>query len=354
MTDQNPSHLPSEWQSVDHYDLRVGWLTRTPRPDLLEMQESARELVRKNNSDQAETFSLEIAGLPGWWSDFNVAHSNADSLEDVLQEAKRILKNSTFEEGGLFAALFTGERHDVPASVSKSQRVKLIDQIMHPPAADAAHHDWDRMAFLEISPGHALFVSIENVAYCEEFETDFSSPSNPLRSLVGREVIVSFQSYGDDAQAVLDADEDLDEELDELEAVYEEMLETDPELQAIVKEEEARALAEARTIDVNARTEDGRTLGADTPERVLNPDRAPDGREYGAEPHQRIAQGVLTLEGEDGVRVGEWVWRVIPDLPVFGIAFEEAQLEDEDVMGTFLFDLPETVRDDDLKDEEQA
>jgi len=179
--------LPLEWQERDHYHFRVAWLQ--PHPDYIGLEE---EGVRFVDAEEAQeegmepTFELDVR--PGWWISINVESGWGDSLEEALSAVKSLLKNSEFG-AGLLELRRPGA--GAPERVSKSQRRALIHQIMHSRENPHAKPDDGivREAFLQLGE-HALWAWIEHAPFREEFEATFGAPENPLRSLVGREVVL--------------------------------------------------------------------------------------------------------------------------------------------------------------------
>lgn len=272
----NEATLPPEWQKVKDYALRIGWLHNKPKPSHLEMQEVMKE--------QGKEVSLEITGHPGWWQHAHVMMGSFETLEDALNAAKSTLKNSDFKPSIL---VFDDDApSSAPVKLSKGQRVKLIDEIMHEPKVP--HEGLVREAFLQ-EGDYALSVWIEELSFREDFEAEFETPENPLRSLVG-EVATAYT-----APLVEDDDED---ELD----LGEFDTDDDPDMEDLSEEEMVEVLNNFEKMkDVNARAVDD-------------------------EDWQEVAKGVVRLEGNT-LHVGEWQCDIPNDELIYGAAFDSASFD---------------------------
>jgi hypothetical protein len=272
MSERNEAALPKEWQKVSDYSLRIGWLHNQPKPSHLEMQEMFKA--------EGKEVSLEILGHPGWWNYANVFMNSFGTLEEALAAAKSTLKNSDFKPSGFM--LEESPSTSAPVKLSKSQRIKLIDEIMHEPAIK--HEDLLREAFVQ-EGDYALSVWIEELSFREDFEAAFESPENPLRSFVGETATVH--------TAPLVEDEDEDElDLGDFES------DDDPDMEDLSEEE----LVE--------------TIGA--LERMKDVDDDTD--------WQEVAKGMVKIEGNT-LLVGEWQCVVPDDELIYGAAFESASFD---------------------------
>jgi hypothetical protein len=269
MNEPNEATLPPQWQKVKDYSLRLSWLHNQPKPSHLEMEKIMKE--------EGKEVSLEITGHPGWWQHANVMMGSFETLEEALSAAKSTLKNSDFKPFGFFDA-----PGSAPVKLSKSQRIKLIDEIMHEPVVK--HEGLTREAFLQ-EGDYALSVWIEELSFREDFEAAFETPENPLRSFVG-EIATAYT-------APLTEDEDEDElDLGDFES------DDDPDMEDLSEEE----LVE--------------TIGA--LERMKDVDDDTD--------WQEVAKGVVKIEGNT-LYVGEWQCAVPNEELIYGAAFESASFD---------------------------
>jgi hypothetical protein len=195
--DPTSPDLPLEWQETPHFDVRVDWLTRTQSETQEKHQAEILEMLKEQAQEIGEDFTdLPIGGIqqryPGWFVHFNVANIFADSLEEALLEAKKVIKNSDFSASAFGRMALVSDKledYSAPAKPFKAQRLELIHQL-ETPKEEVGKFDFFREAFLEVGE-YALHVSLEDIAYREEFETTFGSPANPIRSMIGLECSVS-------------------------------------------------------------------------------------------------------------------------------------------------------------------
>lgn len=276
MSRQNESTLPREWQKVTDYALRIGWLHNQPKPSHLEMQEAMKA--------EGKAVSLEIVGHPGWWQHAHVMMGSFETLEEALAAAKSTLKNSDFKPSVL--AFDNLSPSSAPVRLSKNQRIKLIDEIMHEPVV--RHEDLVREAFLQ-EGDYALLVWIEELSFREDFEAAFETPENPLRSFIG-EVATAFT-------APLTEEDDEDElDLGDFEA------DDDPDMEDLSEEEMVEVLgAFEKMKDVNSRGSDDTDW-------------------------QEVAKGIVRVEGNT-LYVGEWQCTVPNKEMIYGAAFDSASFE---------------------------
>ncbi len=273
MNKQNETSLPGEWQEVTDYSLRVGWLHNKPKPSHLEMQEELKK--------EGKEVSLEILGHPGWWLHFYVVPmASFETLEDVLATAKSTLKNSDLNASSIS---FEDGPSRAPVRLSKSQRIKLIDEIMHEPKEK--HEGLVREAFLQ-EGDYALSVWIEQLEFRPDFEATFESPENPLRSFISATATVH--------TAPLLESEDEENELD----LGDFETDDDPDMEDLSEEEMIDAIGAL--------------------ERMKDVDADKD--------WQEVAKGVVRLEGNT-LYVGEWQCVIPNDALVYGAAFDSASFE---------------------------
>lgn len=276
--------LPQEWQEITEYSLRVGWLHTKPTPSQLELQEAIKE-----NDKNA---SLEIVGHPGWWlHSYVVAMVTFETLDDALASAKSTLKNSDLNGAGfgLEDAL-----SKAPAKLSKSQRVKLIDEIMHEPKEK--HEGLVREAFLQ-EGDYALSVWIEELSFRPDFEAAFVAPENPLRSFVDKAATIY-------SAPLVESEEEDELDLGDFEA------EDDPDMEDLSEEEMIEAIGAL--------------------ERMKDVDADAD--------WQEVARGVVRLEGNT-LLVGEWQCVIPDEALVYGAAFESASFDLVDKQLSILIEL---------------
>jgi hypothetical protein len=274
MSKRNEATLPLPWQKVTDYALRMGWLHTKPKPSHLEMQAALKE--------DDKDISLEIVGHPGWWSHFNIMMASFGSLEDALSVAKSTLKNSDFSATVLN---FDAPNASAPVKLSKGQRIKLIDQIMHEP--EVKHEGIFREAFVQ-EGDYALSVWIEELSFREDFEVAFETPENPLRSFVGETVTVFTAPLGTD---------------DEDELTIGEFEADDPEMEDMSEKEMVEVLGALEKMkDIDEDIEDANT----------------DWKE--------VAKGVVKLEGNT-LSVGEWQCVIANEELIYGAAFESASFD---------------------------
>jgi hypothetical protein len=309
--------VPREWQEQDHYELRVSWLSKESPAGNEKLEEELRELMLESGAEEeAELPSLEIAGHPGWWHYFNVEMGPHDSLDEALAAAKTVLKRSDLNPSDFNFGLPRGTK--APAQLSKSQRRKLIDQVMNPPARELPG-GIVREAFVEAGD-HALLVWIEALPFREEFSASFAAPENPLRSLIGKECVLKTQSYEDDEDfealeedfdedVEADFDDDLDEDLDEDLEIDEDMADEDMDL-------------------VEAFFDEDDDLDEDFDEDIDEDFDEDDDLDEDAEGWEETARGILAIDGNT-LRVGDWAHEIEPDEFVDGVAYEWAALESE-------------------------
>ncbi len=283
MSKRNESSLPEQWRKVTDCSLRIGWLHNQPKPSQLELQEVMKE--------QGKDVSLEILGHPGWWNYANVYMNSFGSLEEALTAAKSTLKNSDFKPS---AFNFDEPLATVPVKLSKSQRIKLIDEIMHEPVVK--HEDLLREAFVQ-EGDYALSVWIEELSFREDFEAAFETPENPLRSFVGETVTVFTAPLGTD-------DDDLEDKVAlEDEVDIGEFEADDPEMEDMSEEEMVEALGALEKMkDIDEAIEDA------------NPD------------WKEVAKGVVRLDGNT-LYVGEWQCVITNNELIYGAAFESASFD---------------------------
>lgn len=276
MNKRDEATLPKEWQEVTDYSLRIGWLHNQPKPSQLEMERHMKE--------EGKEVSLEILGHPGWWNYANVYMNSFGSLEEALAAAKSTLKNSDFKPSGFF--LEESVSSSAPVRLSKSQRIKLIDEIMHEPVVK--HEDLLREAFLQ-EGDYALSVWVEALSFREDFEAEFETPENPLRSFVG-EIATAHT-------APLIEDDDEDElDLGDFES------DDDPDMEDLSEEEMIEVLGNFEKMkDVNAR-------GLDDAD------------------WQEVAKGTVKIEGNT-LYVGEWQCVIPDDELIYGAAFDSASFD---------------------------
>jgi hypothetical protein len=278
MSDRNEATLPLPWQKATDYALRISWLHTKPKPSHLEMQEALKE--------DGKEISLEIVGHPGWWSHFNIMMASFESLEDALAAAKSTLKNSDFSATVLN---FDSPNASAPIKLSKGQRIKLIDQIMHEP--EVKHEGIFREAFVR-EGDYALSVWIEELSFREDFEVAFETSENPLRSFVSETVTVFTAPLGTD---------DEDELEDEL--AIGEFQADDPEMEDMNEKEMVEVLGALEKMkDIDEEIEDANT----------------DWKE--------VAKGVVKLEGNT-LSVGEWQCVIANEELIYGAAFESASFD---------------------------
>jgi hypothetical protein len=278
MSERNEAALPKEWRKITDYSLRIGWLHNQPKASQLELEQVMKE--------EGKEVSLEIIGHPGWWSYAHIMMGSFGSLDDALAAAKSTLKNSDFKPSVFI--LDESVPSSAPVKLSKSQRIKLIDEIVHEPTLK--HEDLLREAFVQ-EGDYALSVWIEELSFREDFEAAFETLENPLRSFVGETVTVFTAPLGTD-------DDDLEDEVDmgEFEA-------DDPEMEDMSEEEMVEVLGALEKMkDIDEAVEDA------------NPD------------WKEVAKGVVRLEGNT-LFVGEWQCVINNEELIYGAAFESASFD---------------------------
>jgi hypothetical protein len=274
MSERNEAMLPPQWQKITDYSLRLSWLHNQPKPSHLEMEKMMQE--------EGKEVSLEIIGHPGWWQHANIFMASFDTLEDALAAAKSTLKNSDFTPFGLLE----DAPSSAPVKLSKSQRIKLIDEIMHEPVVK--HAELVREAFLQ-EGDYALSVWIEELSFREDFEADFETPENPLRSFVG-EIATAHTA------PLVEADDENELDLGDFES------DDDPDMEDLSEEEMIEVLGNFEKMkDINAR-------GLDDAD------------------WQEVAKGVVKIEGNT-LFVGDWQCVVPNDAEIYGAAFDSASFD---------------------------
>jgi hypothetical protein len=204
--DPTSPDLPPNWQEKPHYNLHVHWLTKTQNEDQQKTDPETLEALEEHELDE-ELVELPKGGIseryPGWFIHFNVAAKFADSLEEMLKEASKFIKNSDFSASSMgrisFSLFEQGNNFEAPAKPFKAQRLELIRQL-EIPKENIGQFDFVRDAFVEVGE-YALNASIEALPFRDEFETIFSEADNPLRSMIGLECAVS-KGKGEDWEDV--------------------------------------------------------------------------------------------------------------------------------------------------------
>ena len=187
--------LPQRWHKQPSYSLRVAWLSTTPRPGTLEMmQEHAESLRREGKDARADELLQGISGHPGWWLHSNIAMDGTDSLEAAVKKACKTVIHSDFSAAG-----FLQPPTPAPVKPVKAQRKALVAQLE---AGAITTEGLTREAFLEIAPGYALSVWIEDMSCAPEIETLFADEDNPLRSLETVWCVLSFTKYDGDGSDI--------------------------------------------------------------------------------------------------------------------------------------------------------
>jgi hypothetical protein len=332
----NELNLPEQWREVSHYDLRIAWLHNRPRA-------SSVAFIEEMEKEHGKKISLEVAGHPGWWLYSNVLVGESfDSLEETLAFAKSTLKNSDFAASVLSFDVAPGS--SAPVRLSKSQRIKLIDQIMHEPKNELPE-GLVREAFLQVDD-YALSLWIEDVPYREECEAMFAAPENPLRSLEGERCTVSTSSLEEYLDDDLEDEDDFDDEdfgdMDDLseeeKKEFQEFLEAvekgeTPKLPSMLKAEftesdETEDLDELEALDELEELEDLDDVdGLENDEDEMLED----------DEWQEVAKGVVRLEGNT-VHVGDWHCTVLEGQLVYGTAFLQASFDVKEAKQTILIE----------------
>jgi hypothetical protein len=306
----NELNLPEQWREVSHYDLRIAWLHNQPRASSIAFMEEMEK-------EHGKKISLEVAGHPGWWLYNNVRVGESfDTLEETLAFAKSTLKNSDLTASVLSFDVPPSSR--APVRLSKNQRIKLIDEIMHE-SKNELPEGLVREAFLQVND-YALSVWIEDVPYREEFEAMFAALENPLRSLEA-EVCTVYTSALDE-----DLDEDLEDEDDFADEDFEDMDDLSEEekkefqefLGAVEKGETPKLPSMLKSVFTESDdAEDLDELGVldelEALDELENLDDLDDVDELeddedemqGDDEWQEVAKGVVRLEGNI-VHVGDW------------------------------------------------
>ena len=195
--DSKSPDLPISWQVKPHYNLSVQWLTRieeTQETNAEMLKDATEELDEELIEDKIEFPKIGVSKqYPGWFMHFNVTSMYVNSLEEVLTQAKKIIKNSNFSASNLGRLVFAFDQQDqnfnAPAKPVKAQRLELIRQL-ETPKEMIGKFDFFRDAFVEIGE-YALNATIETMPFREDFETVFSDENNPILSLVGLKCVVS-------------------------------------------------------------------------------------------------------------------------------------------------------------------
>jgi hypothetical protein len=203
MFDPTSENLPFDWKRKAHYTMRIVWMTN----EKSEQQKSEdRELLEALASEDVPEELLEFEGRhKGWHVLFNVSHEFHTSSKDALKQARRVIAHSELKPGKFNFGLNTPSQ--APVQLSKDQRAQAIALLEQ---STSGQEDILKEIFLEFGTV-ALNAWIEDAAFREEFKTLFKAPSNPLRSLVGYNVVVS-HGIGDDewneiAEGTLELDE---------------------------------------------------------------------------------------------------------------------------------------------------
>jgi hypothetical protein len=333
----NDLNLPEQWREVSHYDLRIAWLHNQPKASSVAfMEEVEREHGKK--------ISLEVTGRPGWWLYSNVLKgASFDSLEEALAFAKSTLKNSDFAASPFNFDVTPGFK--APVRLSKSQRIKLIDEIMHEPKGEL-EEGLVREAFLQVDD-YALSVWIEDIPYPEEFEAMFAAPENPLRSLEGEVCTVYTSALDEDFDGEDFEDEDFDDDfdMDDLEMDdlgEEEVKEFRDYLEALQKGETPELPAALQKLSEGDDEEDLNELeDSDDLDDLDDLEDFDEDDERQGDDWQEVAKGVLRLEGNT-VHVGDWHCTVSENELVFGTAFRQASFDLKDARQTILIEKENT------------
>ncbi len=204
--DPKSPDLPPNWQEKPHYNLRVHWLTKIQSKEQQKTDPEMLESLEEQELDE-RIAELPKGGIseryPGWFMYFNVATKFADSLEEILNEARKLIKNSDFSAGSVgrlaFSLFEQSDNFEAPAKPFKAQRLELIRQL-ETPKVNISQFDFVRDAFVEVGE-YALNASIEGLPFRDEFETTFSEVDNPVRSMIGLECEV-FKGEGHDWEDV--------------------------------------------------------------------------------------------------------------------------------------------------------
>lgn len=317
---ENELNLPEQWREVSHYDLRIAWLHNQPQAHTLEFQQMMEE-------EHGKKISLEVAGHPGWWLYSNVLFgSSFDALEEALALTKSTLKNSGLAASALSFDVLPGS--SAPVRLSKSQRIKLIDQIMHEPKHELLE-GIVREAFFQLDD-YPLSVWIEEIPYPEEFEAMFAAPENPLRSLESEICTVYTSALDEDFD-----DEDFDdgEELSEEEQKeFRDFLEAvekggTPKLPSMLKPDSTES-DDIEKLDELEELDDLDDLEEE--DEILEDDE-----------WKEVAKGVVRLEGNT-VHVGDWSCTVPESELVFGTAFMQASFDLKETKQTILIEKENT------------
>jgi hypothetical protein len=211
--DPKSPDLPLAWQEKPHYNLRVHWLTKTENTKTQEADtEIPEDEIEEFDEDQMELPKIGVSKqYPGWFMHFNVSTKFADSLEEILKEASKFIKNSDFSASSVgrisFSLFEQSNNFEAPAKPFKAQRLELIRQL-ETPKENINQFDFVRDAFVEVGD-YALNASIEVLPFRDEFKTTFSEADNPLRSMIGLECEV-FQGEGHDWEDIASGELEVD------------------------------------------------------------------------------------------------------------------------------------------------
>ncbi len=187
--------LPERWRDEIRFSLRVAWLSTTPRPGALEAMRASADFWRSEGKDAlADEMMQGISGHPGWWLHSNIHMGGEDSLEATIKSACKIVINSDFSAGS-----FLELPAPAPVKPVKAQRKALIAQLE---VGTVITEGLVREAFLEIAPGYALSVWIEDMSCPPEIETLFASEDNPVRSLETVWCVLSSADYDGDGSDI--------------------------------------------------------------------------------------------------------------------------------------------------------
>jgi hypothetical protein len=188
----NTPEPPAAWQKKDHFHVRLVWLSRTQKPSLRAINEEIKQMmIQRGNVEAAQKFTGEFQGTPGWYNHGNIQLVMRNDRNEALAEINRTLKNTSFE---WFEAAKAG-LNKPPVHVSKSQRRELITrwrQALEQPPEPKDDDGWDNLIMLEIDPEYALVVALDASSFERSFAAAFKTKSNPLRSLIGLELIVEY------------------------------------------------------------------------------------------------------------------------------------------------------------------
>lgn len=192
--------LPAAWQARLHFDWRLTWLTNQPTAEeLAELEELHTKMYEVSVPEVAITDNRKgFAGIEGWYRVFDVNFIQF-SDENPFVAIKKYIVNTDFHGYSPFNRLFNDDKtvFTAPVHIYKGQRKDLLEKVRLTLESDFSDGDTFQ-AVLQVSPTYAIAVIGQVVAYADAIKTQFSSPTNPIRSFIGQPLAVSQYTDGDE------------------------------------------------------------------------------------------------------------------------------------------------------------